>query len=82
MLAAITITATFVSEHELGPLLGVVGALFGSAVVYIIPAIWNLKVADQMPFFRGEKAANVILGLAGERVDMDMGVVASSENQL
>ncbi|GMH87740.1 hypothetical protein TrVE_jg2816 [Triparma verrucosa] len=65
MLAAITGTATFVTEHELGPLLGVVGALFGSAVVYIIPAIWNLKVAEQMPFFKGERAANVLLGLGG-----------------
>ncbi|GMH47826.1 hypothetical protein TL16_g00160 [Triparma laevis f. inornata] len=66
MLAAITVTATFVTEHELGPLLGVVGALFGSAVVYIIPAMWNLRVAEQMPFFKGERTANVLLGLGGE----------------
>ncbi|GMI41085.1 hypothetical protein TeGR_g3742 [Tetraparma gracilis] len=64
-LALITTLACFVTEHDLGPILGVVGAVFGSAVVYVIPAVWNVRCADSMPLFRGEREFNYLLGAAG-----------------
>ena len=64
-LAFLTISACFVTEHELGPLLGVVGAIFGGGVVYVLPAVWNIKVAEKMPLFRREKEFNYGLGIFG-----------------
>lgn len=65
VLAVITAVATQVTEHELGPLLGVVGAIFGSAVVYVLPAIWNTRAIERMQFFRGEKFFNTLVGVGG-----------------
>jgi len=64
-LTVISIAACFVTEHELGPLLGVVGAVFGSGVIYILPAIWNIKVGEHMQLFKGEKQFNYGLGVFG-----------------
>ena len=73
-LAMIAIAACFVTEHELGTVIGIVGSVFGSIVIYMFPAIINnnlLKLKDQrgkniaQPFFRGEQLFNKIMMLFG-----------------
>jgi amino acid permease len=64
-LTAFTVGACFVTEHELGTILGVVGAVFGSGVVYVLPGVWNMCAGEKMRLFRGERGFNVALIAAG-----------------
>ena len=73
-LALIAIAACFVTEHELGTVIGIVGSVFGSIVIYMFPAIINnnlLKKKDRrgnyiaQPFFTGEVLFNKIMILFG-----------------
>jgi amino acid permease len=72
--AAIATAACFVTEHELATVIGIVGSVFGSVVIYIFPAIVNnclLKMKDKngnaiaKPFFKGEALFNKIMVLFG-----------------
>ena len=73
-LSLIAIAACFVTEHELGTVIGIVGSIFGSIVIYMFPAIINnnlLKKKDQrgkyiaQPFFPGEVLFNKVMMLFG-----------------
>jgi hypothetical protein len=73
-LSMIAIAACFVTEHELATVIGVVGSVFGSVVIYIFPAIVNnsiLKKKDKQgnaiaqPFFKGEPLFNNMMILFG-----------------
>jgi len=64
MLSAIAIGACFVTEHELATVIGVVGSVFGSAVIYMLPSVVNthlLKSGKGSEFFKGELAFNKLL---------------------
>lgn len=64
MLSAIAIGACFVTEHELATVIGVVGSVFGSAVIYMLPSVVNthlLKDGRGSEFFKGELAFNKLL---------------------
>jgi membrane protein YqaA with SNARE-associated domain len=72
--AAIATAACFVTEHELATVIGIVGSVFGSVVIYIFPAIVNnclLKKKDKQgnaiakPFFKGEELFNKLMILFG-----------------
>lgn len=72
--AAIAIGACFVTEHELATVIGIVGSIFGSVVIYMFPAFINnnlLKMKDRKgksiaePFFPGEVIFNNIMVLFG-----------------
>jgi sodium-coupled neutral amino acid transporter 11 len=74
MLAAIALGACFVTEHELGTVIGVVGSVFGSIVIYLFPCFVNNSLlhmkdgkgmAVASPFFPGERLFNKLLGLFG-----------------
>lgn len=74
LLAAIAIAACFVTEHELATVIGIVGSVFGSVVIYMFPAFVNnnlLKMKDAKgnpiakPFFAGEEIFNNIMVLFG-----------------
>lgn len=74
LLAAIAIGACFVTEHELGTVIGIVGSVFGSIVIYLFPCFVNnslLSMKDDkgnavaVPFFQGERLFNKLLGLFG-----------------
>ena len=41
MFKKIAIAACFVTEHELGTVIGIVGSVCGSIVIYMFPAIIN-----------------------------------------
>jgi amino acid permease len=73
-LAIIAVAACFVTEHELGTVIGIVGSVFGSIVIYVFPAIINnhlLRKKDKrgkliaQPFFPGEQLFNKIMILFG-----------------
>lgn len=73
-LAVIAIAACFVTEHELATVIGIVGSVFGSVVIYIFPAIISnslLKMKDKKgnaltkPFFKGEHIFNNMMILFG-----------------
>jgi amino acid permease len=73
-LAIIAIAACFVTEHELGTVIGIVGSVFGSVVIYMFPAIVNnslLQKTDKngkfiaKPFFYGEQLFNNMMILFG-----------------
>lgn len=66
-LLLIAITACFITERRIGTVIGIVGSVFGSIVMYIFPALVNsslLKMRDQRgdalvdPFFPGESLFN------------------------
>lgn len=72
--AAIATAACFVTEHELATVIGIVGSVFGSVVIYIFPAIVNnclLQKKDKRgnalakPFFKGEQLFNKVMILFG-----------------
>jgi amino acid permease len=74
VVAGIAMAACFVTEHELSTVIGIVGSVFGSVVIYIFPAIVNnalLKMVDKRgdalsaPFFKGEVVFNHLLVLFG-----------------
>lgn len=67
LLACIAIAACFVTEHELATVIGIVGSICGSVVIYMFPAFVNnslLKLKDKkgqvlaQPFFKGEQVFN------------------------
>jgi Transmembrane amino acid transporter protein len=73
-LAVIAVAACFVTEHELATVIGIVGSVFGSVVIYMFPAIVSnslLKMKDKQgtalaqPFFKGEQIFNNIMILFG-----------------
>lgn len=73
-LSAIAIAACFVTEHELATVIGIVGSVFGSVVIYIFPAIINnhlLKKRDvfgnaiAQPFFTHEVIFNKLMIVFG-----------------
>lgn len=74
-LAAIAVSACFVTEHELATVVGIVGSLFGSVVIYIFPAIINKsllkrkdpKTGKQLvaPLFPGEKIFSDVMIVFG-----------------
>ena len=78
LLAMITLQACFVTEHELGLVLGLVGAILGGAVVYVLPSLLNISV-DRMKSNGlrkwGEKKDR-ILGVGGVAL-MGLGAWAS-----
>jgi sodium-coupled neutral amino acid transporter 11 len=70
LLAGIAVAACFVTEHELATVIGIVGSVFGSVVIYMFPAFVNnslLKIKDKKgnaiaePFFRGEEIFNNVM---------------------
>ena len=74
LLACIAVAACFVTEHELGTVIGIVGSVFGSVVIYMFPAFVNnslLKLKDKRgqplaePFFKGEELFNKIMIVFG-----------------
>lgn len=74
LLAAIAGAACFVTEHELATVIGIVGSVFGSVVIYMFPAFVNnslLKMKDKKgkllakPFFPGEALFNQLMVLFG-----------------
>mmetsp|Transcript_14678 Transcript_14678/g.20953 ORF Transcript_14678/g.20953 Transcript_14678/m.20953 type:complete len:546 (-) Transcript_14678:167-1804(-) len=70
ILAIIAIAACFVTEHELATVIGIVGSIFGSVVIYMFPALVSngllkKKEYDVQPFFRGEQLFNSVLFLFG-----------------
>jgi len=74
VVACISTAACFVTEHELSTVIGIVGSIFGSVVIYIFPAFVNnslLKMKDKQgnpvsaPFFKGELIFNNLLVLFG-----------------
>lgn len=74
VLASIAIAACFVTEHELATVIGIVGSICGSVVIYIFPAFVNnslLKLKDKRgqpltaPFFKGEAIFNNVMALFG-----------------
>ena len=80
-LAIITVLACFITEAQLGKVIGVVGAIMGSSVIYIIPALLNYRLLGQKSeraFFPGERVANVflcgfgiLLAFVGTKVNME-----------
>lgn len=73
-LALISMAACFVTEHELGTVIGIVGSVFGSVVIYVFPAIVNNKLLQMknrrgapitQPFFTGEAIFNKLLIVFG-----------------
>ena len=74
LLACIAIAACFVTEHELATVIGIVGSICGSVVIYMFPAFVNnslLKLKDKkgqllaQPFFKGEAAFNNMMVVFG-----------------
>jgi amino acid permease len=74
LLAVIAVAACFVTEHELGTVIGIVGSVFGSVVIYVFPALVNnslLQLRDKKgnslahPFFKGERVFNSCLAIFG-----------------
>ena len=74
IVACIATAACFVTEHELSTVIGIVGSIFGSIVIYMFPALVNnalLKMKDKqgnpvsVPFFKGEVIFNHLLVLFG-----------------
>ena len=69
MLSIIAIGACFVTEHELATVIGIVGSIFGSVVIYMFPAFVSNsllnKNKDVKPFFKGEKIFNNFLVVFG-----------------
>lgn len=74
LLAAIAIAACFVTEHELATVIGIVGSVFGSVVIYMFPAFVNnslLRMKDKkgkdvaQPFFKGEVWFNRLMVVFG-----------------
>lgn len=73
-LACIAVAACFVTEHELATVIGIVGSVCGSVVIYMFPAFVNnslLKLKDKKgqplarPFFKGEALFNNIMVVFG-----------------
>lgn len=67
LLAMIAIAACFVTEHELATVIGIVGSVFGSIVIYVFPALVNNSllrmktvkgISLAKPFFVGETVFN------------------------
>jgi amino acid permease len=74
LVAMIAITACFVTEHELATVIGIVGSVFGSVVIYMFPAFVNnslLAMKDKngnavaKPFFAGEVLFNKMMVVFG-----------------
>jgi amino acid permease len=74
LLACIAIAACFVTEHELATVIGIVGSICGSVVIYMFPAFVNnslLKLKDKkgqalaQPFFKGEALFNNLMVVFG-----------------
>ena len=74
LLAAIATGACFVTEHELATVIGIVGSVIGSVVIYMFPAFVNnslLRMKDKKgkqlaePFFPGEMVFNNVLSVFG-----------------
>ena len=71
MLSVVAIGACFVTEHELATVIGIVGSIFGSFVIYMLPSVMNNCLISKeskhavSPFFKGEKAFNVLLIVFG-----------------
>lgn len=72
--AMIAVAACFVTEHELATVIGIVGSVFGSVVIYMFPAIVSnslLQMKDKkgeaiaQPFFKGERIFNNVLIIFG-----------------
>jgi len=64
LLSLVAIGACFVSEHELATVIGIVGAIFGSFVIYMLPGVLNnnlLKQNKVTPFIKGEAFMNNVL---------------------
>jgi sodium-coupled neutral amino acid transporter 11 len=70
LLALIAAAACFVTEHELATVIGIVGSVIGSVVIYMFPAFVNnslLKMKDKKgnnlaePFFKGEALFNKVM---------------------
>jgi Transmembrane amino acid transporter protein len=74
-LACIAIAACFVTEHELATVIGIVGSVFGSVVIYMFPAIINKSLLTRKnkltgnslikPLFNGEYLFNNIMIVFG-----------------
>lgn len=74
LVAAIATAACFVTEHELATVIGIVGSVFGSVVIYMFPAFININLLRQKdkkgnpvakPFFPGEILFNKIMAVFG-----------------
>jgi amino acid permease len=74
LLAGIAIAACFVTEHELATVIGIVGSVCGSVVIYMFPAFVNnslLQLKDKkgqplaQPFFQGEAIFNKLMVVFG-----------------
>lgn len=74
LLACIAIAACFVTEHELATVIGIVGSVCGSVVIYMFPAFVNnslLKLKEKkgqtlaQPFFKGESVFNSMMVVFG-----------------
>lgn len=74
VIAVIAIGACFVTEHELATVIGIVGSIFGSVVIYMFPAFISnslLHLKDSKgesllkPFFPGELVFNKVLIVFG-----------------
>jgi amino acid permease len=74
ILSAIAVAACFVTEHELATVIGIVGSVFGSIVIYIFPAIVNISLLAKRDkkgnriaalFFPGEVLFNKLMILFG-----------------
>lgn len=48
LLASICAIATQCTEHDVGLVIGVIGAILGTGVVYVIPALLNGKLLDRV----------------------------------
>jgi amino acid permease len=75
LLGALAVSACFVTEHELGTVIGIVGSVFGSVVIYMFPAFVNNSLLSMrskktgkalaQPFFAGEVLFNKALAVFG-----------------
>lgn len=74
LLTIIATAACFVTEAELATVIGIVGSVFGSVVIYMFPAIVNFKLLAMkdkkgknlvQPLFSGEMAFNKLMVVFG-----------------
>lgn len=74
LLSCLATAACFVTEAELATVIGIVGSVFGSVVIYLFPAIVNFKLLAMKdkkgnnlvkPLFSGEIAFNKAMVLFG-----------------
>lgn len=74
MLSVVAVASCFVTEHELATVIGIVGSIFGSFVIYMLPGYLNnalllkKKPSNEnviTPFYWGERAFNNLLIVFG-----------------